>query len=53
MCHKCQHECQLCLFSLPGLGGSPRLADVGGVPYLMPLVQRDKVMKDIILYIYN
>lgn len=32
-----------------GLCGSPRLADVGGVPYLMPTVQRDKVydLKDL------
>lgn len=27
----------------PGICGSPRLADVGGVPYLVPLAQRDKV----------
>ena len=27
----------------PGLGGSPRLLDVGGVPYLIPLVQRDRL----------
>ncbi|XP_003385232.1 PREDICTED: ester hydrolase C11orf54 homolog [Amphimedon queenslandica] len=27
----------------PGLGGAPRLLDVGGVPYLMPLIQREKV----------
>ncbi|XP_047487418.1 ester hydrolase C11orf54 homolog [Penaeus chinensis] len=26
-----------------GLCGSPRLADVGGVPYLMPMVQKDKL----------
>ncbi|KAK3861692.1 hypothetical protein Pcinc_026926 [Petrolisthes cinctipes] len=26
-----------------GLCGSPRLADVGGVPYLMPTIQRDKL----------
>ncbi|XP_045115366.1 ester hydrolase C11orf54 homolog [Portunus trituberculatus] len=26
-----------------GLCGSPRLADVGGVPYLMPTVQKDKL----------
>ena len=26
-----------------GLGGSPRLIDVGGVPYLMPIVKKDKV----------
>ncbi|PIK44438.1 hypothetical protein BSL78_18715, partial [Apostichopus japonicus] len=26
-----------------GISGSPRLADVGGVPYLVPLAQRDKV----------
>lgn len=26
-----------------GICGSPRLADVGGVPYLVPLAQRDKV----------
>jgi len=29
--------------SSPGLCGSPRLADVGGVPYLMPLVNREKL----------
>ncbi|XP_002738479.1 ester hydrolase C11orf54-like [Saccoglossus kowalevskii] len=26
----------------PGLCGRPRMADIGGVPYLMPLVQRHK-----------
>lgn len=26
-----------------GLGGSPRLLDVGGPPYLLPLVQREKL----------
>ena len=26
-----------------GLGGSPHLIDVGGVPYLMPIVKKDKV----------
>ena len=26
-----------------GLCGQPRLLDIGGVPYLMPLVQRDKL----------
>lgn len=26
-----------------GLGGSPRLLDIGGVPYLMPSVQREKL----------
>jgi hypothetical protein len=25
-----------------GLGGSPRIVDIGGVPYLMPLVNKDK-----------
>ena len=31
-----------------GLCGSPRLLDIGGVPFLMPLVMRDKLydMKD-------
>ena len=31
-----------------GLGGATRLLDIGGVPYLMPLVMRDKLydMKD-------
>ena len=31
-----------------GLCGSPRLLDIGGVPFLMPLVQREKLydMKD-------
>ncbi|KAJ8312158.1 hypothetical protein KUTeg_009531, partial [Tegillarca granosa] len=28
-----------------GLCGSPRLADIGGPPYLIPLVQRNKVYK--------
>ena len=34
--------------SAEGLGGHPRLLHVGGVPYLVPMVQRDKVydMKD-------
>ncbi|XP_063229985.1 ester hydrolase C11orf54 homolog [Bacillus rossius redtenbacheri] len=32
-----------------GLGGSPRLVEVGGVPYLVPLVQRDRLydLKDV------
>ncbi|XP_048872759.1 ester hydrolase C11orf54 homolog [Brienomyrus brachyistius] len=30
-------------FPAKGLCGSPRIADVGGVPYLIPLVQLDKV----------
>ncbi|KAJ9584126.1 hypothetical protein L9F63_021535 [Diploptera punctata] len=32
-----------------GLGGKPRLIEVGGPPYLLPLVQKDKVydMKDL------
>ena len=30
-------------YIVTGFGGNPRLADVGGVPYLMPLVQREKV----------
>ncbi|XP_028322253.1 ester hydrolase C11orf54 homolog [Gouania willdenowi] len=29
-------------FPVPGLCGNPRIADVGGVPYLVPLVQKDK-----------
>ena len=28
---------------LLGLGGSPRIIDIGGVPYLMPLVDRTKL----------
>ncbi|XP_071093476.1 ester hydrolase C11orf54-like [Haliotis cracherodii] len=31
------------LLSAKGICGSPRLADVGGPPYLLPLAQRDKV----------
>ena len=33
---------------MSGLGGSPRLLDIGGVPYLMPSVQKEKLyeMKD-------
>jgi len=32
----------------PGLGGNPRVLDIGGVPYLMPTVTKDKLyeMKD-------
>ena len=32
-----------------GLGGKPRLLDIGGVPYLVPLAQKNKLyeMKDI------
>lgn len=30
-------------FPLKGICGKPRIADVGGVPYLLPLVQKDKV----------
>lgn len=30
-----------CIF--PGICGKPRIADVGGVPYLIPLVQKEKV----------
>lgn len=30
---------------LTGICGKPRIADVGGVPYLLPLVQKDKVSK--------
>ena len=30
-------------YIVTGFGGNPRLADVGGVPYLMPHVQREKV----------
>uniref|UniRef100_A0A8C7XWH0 Chromosome 11 open reading frame 54 n=1 Tax=Oryzias sinensis TaxID=183150 RepID=A0A8C7XWH0_9TELE len=29
-------------FPVKGLCGSPRITDVGGVPYLVPLVQKDK-----------
>lgn len=41
-------EAPFCL-SAEGICGSPRLAEAGGVPYLVPLVQRDKVysMKEI------
>ena len=27
----------------PGLGGSPRLLEVGGVPYLAPFVKKEKL----------
>ncbi|XP_074840304.1 ester hydrolase C11orf54 homolog isoform X1 [Carettochelys insculpta] len=30
-------------FPVKGICGKPRLVDVGGVPYLVPLVQKDKV----------
>ena len=30
-------------FSLPGLSGDPSLVDLGGVPYLIPSVRRDKI----------
>uniref|UniRef100_A0A8C3S539 DUF1907 domain-containing protein n=1 Tax=Chelydra serpentina TaxID=8475 RepID=A0A8C3S539_CHESE len=30
-------------FPVKGICGKPRIADVGGVPYLVPLVQKDKV----------
>ena len=30
-------------FDSSGICGSPRLADVGGLPYLLPLAQKDKV----------
>ncbi|KAL8191125.1 UNVERIFIED_CONTAM: hypothetical protein K2H54_068202 [Gekko kuhli] len=30
-------------FPVKGICGHPRIADVGGVPYLLPLVQKDKV----------
>ncbi|XP_072301675.1 ester hydrolase C11orf54 homolog [Eucyclogobius newberryi] len=30
------------LFPVKGLCGNPRIADVGGVPYLVPLVQKEK-----------
>uniref|UniRef100_A0A3P9MKJ8 Chromosome 11 open reading frame 54 n=1 Tax=Oryzias latipes TaxID=8090 RepID=A0A3P9MKJ8_ORYLA len=33
-------------FCAAGLCGSPRITDVGGVPYLVPLVQKDKVEYD-------
>uniref|UniRef100_A0A3B3DAY6 Chromosome 11 open reading frame 54 n=1 Tax=Oryzias melastigma TaxID=30732 RepID=A0A3B3DAY6_ORYME len=33
-------------FPVKGLCGSPRITDVGGVPYLVPLVQKDKVEYD-------
>lgn len=28
---------------IAGLGGKPRLIEVGGVPYLLPLVKREKL----------
>lgn len=36
-----------------GLCGSPRLADVGGVPYLVPMVKRDKLydLKDLAAHV--
>ena len=30
-----------------GLCGNPRITDVGGVPYLVPLVQRHKVLSPV------
>ena len=37
------------LYFFSGLGGKPRLLDIGGVPYLVPLAQKTKLyeMKDI------
>ena len=34
---------------ITGLGGKPRLLDIGGVPYLIPLAQKNKLyeMKDV------
>lgn len=29
--------------NFPGLGGSPKVVDVGGPPFLLPLVQREKL----------
>lgn len=34
---------------LPGICGQPRLTDIGGVPYLVPIVQTDKVRVDLSL----
>ena len=36
-----------------GICGSPRLADVGGPPYLLPLPQKDKVMIKTITYCFS
>lgn len=33
----------VCVLYLEGICGSPQLADVGGVPYLFPVAQKDKV----------
>ena len=32
---------------IEGLCGSPRITDVGGVPYLVPLVQKHKVASSV------
>ena len=37
------HDTAHILLCFSGLGGKPRLVDIGGPPYLLPLVQRDKV----------
>ena len=38
----------ICKYSYLGLGGKQRILDIGGVPYLIPLAQKDKLydMKD-------
>ena len=33
-------NCKICF---TGLGGSPQVVEIGGAPFLLPLVQRDKV----------
>ena len=37
------------IFPFLGLGGKPRLLDIGGVPYLVPLAQKTKLyeLKDV------
>ena len=36
-------NCEYTFFNVVGFGGSPRIVDIGGVPYLMPIVDKSKV----------
>ena len=36
-------NCQYTFFNAIGFGGSPRIVDIGGVPYLMPIADKSKV----------
>lgn len=40
-------------YFLIGLCGKPRITDVGGVPYLVPLVQKDKVVAPLHIVMYG